>query len=153
MLKDGKMSPAFMDKVGKLAIREIQAEIRRSSFKRLPIDLLNSFDYTVKGTQLQIRSSHPAAVHLNRGVKPYVMTHLTKTRKAIPIMTSTGKVVFRKATVASLQKGRWRHPGFAGKNFVERGVARAIKQVKQEAVSQTRRDVAARFLTFMKRLL
>ena len=143
------LSPKFLEEAGKLAVQEIQAEIRRASFKRLPLDLLRSFDYTVQGDQLVIRSDHPAAGYLNRGVRAYQMTHLTKARRPIPIVKDNGEVVFRSATKASMRDGKWRHPGFRGLNFIERGAKRALDTIRQQALEQTKREVAARFRTMM----
>jgi len=145
-LKDtSSPSKNFLETLGPVVLREVKAEIRRTSFQGLPVKLLDSFSYQVQNGQLVISSSHPAAVYLNRGVKAYQMTHLTKARRPIPIITDQGKVVFRTATKASMAKGGWRHPGFRGKNFMERGAKRAMDKVKQQAMAQTRDQIVQRF--------
>lgn len=139
------LSKSFLEKAADTALREVKAEIRRTAFKSVPSDLLSSFESEVRGGQIIIRSSHPAASYLNNGVKAYQMTHLTKARRPIPIVTDNGQVVFRTATQASMRSGAWKHPGFEGKNFIERGAQRALKIISAQALEMTRQRVASRF--------
>lgn len=131
-----------LERVGKAAIKAIQKEIRRSSWNRSPRNLLNSFTYEVKGSSVRISSDHPATEYLNRGVKPHQMTYLTKAERPIPIITETGELIFRYATDQSMRDGKWQHPGFKGKHFLERGVEAAREEVKSELASAYKKLLA-----------
>lgn len=139
------IDPDLMEEVGRRAVAAIKAEIRRTTFQSSPTELANSFKYEIKNGILSITSDHPAAEYLNDGVRPYQMTHLTKARRPIPILLDNGEVIFRSATKESMQEGKWRHPGFSGKNFIERGVAKAMGEVRSMAVENVKAKVRARF--------
>jgi hypothetical protein len=151
-LADRAMSRELLEYAGQVTVEAIQNEIRRASFKGVPVDLIRSFEYKIENDQLVISSDHPAAAYLDRGVKPYQMSHLTKVRKPIPIITDSGEVVFRSATEASMRSGGWRHPGIEGKDFIQRGVAKAQEEIKKKAVEQTKRQIKARFSKILKKL-
>ena len=139
------LSKSFLEEAGATVVREIQAEIRRTAFKGQPVALLRSFKSEVRNGQIVVSSDHPAATYLNDGVRAYQMTHLTKARRPIPIVTDDGRVIFRSATQESMRSGSWRHPGFAPKNFIERGVERGMREVGRKAVEHTRAQIARRF--------
>lgn len=128
----GKVKKAALEIIGDEAIEQIKKEIRESSWKGSPNALLESFEYEVQESQIIIRSDHPAAKYIDKGVEAYQMTHLTKASKPIPIITDQGALIFRWATEQSMDDGKWHHPGIKGKNFVERGVEQARKKVKNE---------------------
>lgn len=121
-----------LERVGNVAVEEIQNEIKRSSWNRKPTKLINSFSYEVKNSSVQIHSDHPAAQYLNKGVKPHQMIYLEDAKKPIPIITEEGKVIFRTPSSQTMKDGSWQHPGIKGKHFLERGIDKAKEAVKEE---------------------
>lgn len=122
-----------MERLGKVAVKAYQNEVRRSSWNRTPTTLINSFKYEVKpdGT-LHVSSDHPAATYLNKGVRSHTMDYLQNAKRPIPIITDSGEVVYRTPSFQSMNNGQWRHPGISGKHFLERGQEKAQKAVKEE---------------------
>jgi len=126
----------MMDRLGKVAVKAFQQEVRRSSWNNTPDNLLNSFSYEVKpdGT-LKVSSDHPAALYLNKGVQGGQMKYLQNASRPIPIITESGEVVFRTPSFQTMRDGKWRHPGISGKHFMDRGQERAEKAVKEEVLN------------------
>ena len=121
-----------LERVGPLAIKEIQKAIRKESWNSSPRDLLKSFSYEIKESSLRIDSDHPAAKYLDKGVRPHQMVYLENADRPIPIITDDGKVIFRVASSKSLANGDWYHPGIPGKHFIRKGVEKARERVKEE---------------------
>lgn len=145
-LEDDGDRSALLDATGKEAINAIQKEISRYTFKRSPSDLLKSFTYEVKGkSTLIIKSGHPAAKYLDKGVKPYQMTHLVKATRPIPIITDKGELIFRTATKKGMQAGKWKHPGIQARNFLDRGIDAARQTIKDQISSDVKNAVLSRF--------
>lgn len=150
-LEDQEDRTEMLEALGEDAIDKIKKEIRRTSFKGQPTDLLNSFDYEVKGkSTLVIKSDHPAAKYLNKGVRRYQMTHLTKADTAIPIVTDSGEVKFRNATPKSMRDGKWYHPGIKGKHFLDRGVEKAREEMKERVASKSIEEVKKRVRSILE---
>ena len=137
-----KVKHAALHRAGKEAIKAIQREIRRSSWNRSPVNLLNSFSYKVTGSTLEILSDHPAAQYLNKGVKPHQMIYLERADRPIPIIKENGELIFRNATRASMQRGSWQHPGIKGKHFLDRGVRKAREKIKEEILHSYEKMIA-----------
>ena len=126
------MKQKALKKLGPIAIEEIKNELDRHSFDRPPTNLKESFSYEIKGSQLVIKSDHPAATFLEEGVEEHQMDYLTKSPKPIPIMKDNGEVIFRKATPQTMADGKWFHPGINGMNFIEKAIQDARQRVKSE---------------------
>ena len=128
-----KIDPKILEKAGKKAVKAFQDEVKRSSWKSSPKNLVDSFEYDVdREGNLKVTSNHPAAEYLNRGVKPHPMTYLEDAKRPIPIITSSGQVIYRKPSSSIGQDGSWQHPGFKGKHFLDRGKEKAQKAFKDE---------------------
>lgn len=125
-----------LERAGKYAVEEIQREITRSSWNRKPTDLINSFEYEVKNSTMVIKSDHPAAQYLNKGVQPHQMIYLERAKRPIPIVTDSGEVIYRTPSSKTMADGSWQHPGIKGKHFLERGVEKARERVKEELVKE-----------------
>jgi hypothetical protein len=117
-----------LDFAGREAIKEIQKEIRRSSWLHPPKRLLKSWSYKVGPNTVKISSDHPAAKFLDEGVKRHQMS---PPRRRVPIITDDGRLIFRDMTAKSLADGRWIHPGYHGKHFLRRGAKKARERIKQ----------------------
>lgn len=136
---------ATLNRLGKVAVEAFQDEIRRSSWNRKPENLINSFEYEVKGTSIRVTSDHPAVQYLDKGVKPHQMIYLSRAERPIPIIKDNGEVIFRQASSQSLADGSWKHPGISGKHFMERGKEKAAKAVKEE-LAKTYKDIIRKAL-------
>lgn len=146
-LEDDPDRKDMLEETGKLAIQEIQNEIRRLTFKRPATNLLKSFTYRIEGqSTLIIESDHPAAKYLNRGVRRYQMRHLLKADRPIPLVMDDGTVKFRNATPKGMAEGKWVHPGIRGKNFLDKGLARAKAKIKEKV----KEDIKNRIIQRMK---
>lgn len=146
-LEDDPDRSALLEATGDEAVKAIQKEIRRLSFKGSPDRLLNSFSYRIEGkSTLVIESDHPAAKYLDKGVRKHQMTYLTKANRPIPIVMDNGDVIFRNATPKSMQEGKWVHPGIRGKNFLDKGLTRAKEVIKD----RIKEDIKARIKNRLK---
>lgn len=65
----------------------------------------------VEPSGLHITAHHPAWGFLIEGRKRRQMTWLVKAKAPIPIITESGKLIFRSATAKSMADGKWVHPG------------------------------------------
>ena len=92
-----------LDFAGREGIKEIQREIRRSSWKRPPTRLLKSWSYKVEGNTVRIISTHPASkigrtyAPLDEGVKAGPM-NTSIPRLRVPIILDDGRLIFRNMT-------------------------------------------------------
>lgn len=134
-----------LERVGEIAIKEIQKQIRKESWKSSPRDLLKSFSYSIMESSLRIDSDHPAAKYIDKGVRAHQMVYLEQADRPIPIITDNGELIFRVASSTSLANGDWYHPGIAGKHFIRKGVDKAKEKVKKE-MTETYKDFLIRAL-------
>jgi len=134
-----------LEKAGEEAIKAIQKEIMRFTFKSKPDDLLKSFSYKVGSSSVSIESTHPAAKYLDKGVRPYQMKHLVKATRPIPIIKDNGELIFRNATQSGMNRGKWKHPGIKARNFMDRGVEAAKKTIKEQIQEDIKNKVKSRF--------
>lgn len=85
--------------------------------------LAQSLDIVPEGPRvLRVVSSLEYGKSVDRGGSPRVMWNLIN--RVVPLKLN-GTTIFRKVTLNSLLRGRWRYPGTAGKGFVEKGAALA----------------------------
>jgi hypothetical protein len=127
-----KLRKEALEKAGDAAIKAFQKEVKRASWNKTPKRLLESFTASIGDDGLTISSDHPAAKYLDKGVKPYQMTHLTKNPRPIPIIADNGEVIFRQPSSEMMSDGSWRHPGIKGKHFLDKGKKEASKAVSEE---------------------
>lgn len=105
----------FVDKL-KPGIREILQHGTKSSSG----ELADSLAIHVENRRvIRIESSAKHAGSVDRGVMPHAMWYLIN--KVVPLKLPGGTTVFRRVSLESIIKGKWRHPGTTGLNFVERG--------------------------------
>ncbi len=95
-----------------------------------------------KPNSLIITASHPAFGPLVMGQKKQQMTWLTKARVPIPIITETGKLIFRNATARSMADGRWVHPGRKPSTFVEKAKTETREFIKSRLAKEYAQHVA-----------
>lgn len=134
-----------LEKAGEEAIKAIQKEIMRYTFKSKPNNLLKSFTYVVGPSSVSIESTHPAAKYLDKGVRPYQMKHLVKATRPIPIIKDNGELIFRNATPKGMAQGKWQHPGIKARNFMDRGIEAAKETIKEQIREDIKNKVKSRF--------
>lgn len=123
-----------MAEITNKAVRNIKDYLTTGIFKSSTGRLRDSiFGYAV-GNVVHIKSDLDYADDQNDGVAAHIMWYLIG--ETVPIKTRMG-VIYRKASISSLLKGKWRHPGYPGKKFVEAGMA----MVKNEYPGVTIREV------------
>jgi hypothetical protein len=121
-------------------LRRIRDKLIQSTFsERAKRALYSALTVVVGPSSLTIYSKHPAFVQLMRGQRRGQMRWLTKAKAPIPIITETGELIFRTATIKSMSDGKWIHPGRAPFDFVEKAKQEAKKQIRSAVVSEVRR--------------
>jgi hypothetical protein len=90
----------------------------------------------LKGNSIQVTTRDPAWRPLVEGQKPGQMRWLIRARAPIPIVTDTGKVIFRSATAKSMKNGRWYHPGRPRQNIIEKAKEEARKILRERVKSE-----------------
>lgn len=131
-LETAKILRALGDEI----LKRSRAEVRQMAFsdaakKRLSKAL--RVQETPKGIRLTVRD--PLWGYLMGGRKRAQMTWLRKAPRPIPIVTETGKVIFRSATAKSMRDGKWVHPGRPPVNFVDQ-VKREARRVIQKRLAR-----------------
>lgn len=95
-------------------------EILRRGTKTSSGDLADSISVHVENRNvIRISSSEDYAVALDRGTRSRIMWSLIN--KIVPLKLPGGTTIFRRVTLASLIRGKWRYPGTPGLNFIEKG--------------------------------
>lgn len=96
-------------------------EALRLNTKRGTGDLAESLAIHVDSRRvIRIESSKKYAAALDRGTRSRQMWYLIN--KVVPLKLPGGTTIFRRVSLDSIIKGKWRHPGTPGLNFVEKGV-------------------------------
>ena len=114
--------------------------------------LNKSIRIKVLASSLQIVSSHPAFLPLVKGQKKEQMTWLTKARAPIPIVLDSGRMIFRNATPASMERGAWWHPGrkptdyinkakMLTREFMRTQMMKAMEKHMKAAMTQANRGI------------
>lgn len=104
---------------GKLTQETFSTEAQKTLAKSISIE--------VKGDGLVITAKDKAWEPYVSGQKPQQMTWLLKAKGPIPIVTESGKVIFRSATPRSMRDGKWMHPGRAPFTLMEQAGHEARK--------------------------
>jgi hypothetical protein len=97
----------------------------------------------VTANSIQVTTIDPAWRPLVDGQKPGAMKWLVRARSPIPIVTDTGKVIFRTATAKSLSNGKWIHPGRPRQNIVEKAKEEARKILRKRLHAEVARQLRA----------
>jgi len=123
-------------------LRRLRDKLMQSAFsERAKRALSKSLVVKIGPSSLTISSTHPAFIKLMKPQKRNQMTWLTKARAPIPIITETGELIFRSATVKSMKDGRWIHPGRQGYDFVDKAKKEAVTQIKSAILNEIRQAV------------
>lgn len=108
----------------------------------------------VGDSSVRITSRMPYTYWLNYGVRPHQMVyllnvpwrtyyafgHVYQARCPIPIVKGWTKAhgkgvasmtIFRRPTEKSMAEGKWRHPGYAGKHFLEKALTEYVQELSK----------------------
>jgi hypothetical protein len=100
------------------------SEAIRLNAKKDSGNLADSIEVNLEGRRvIRISSSLPYAKAVQEGTSPRVMWNLIN--RVVPLKLPGGLTVFRKVSLKSILSGKWRYPGTAGLQFVEKGAQRA----------------------------
>lgn len=143
-------------------MRRLKRKLSQTAFsRRAKAAFQRALKIETKPASLAVTINHPAFEPLVRGRKKRQMKWLKKANRPIPIITETGKLIFRNANARSLtwkngpmtgpnvgKKPGWVHPGRPPQDFVERAKAEAREflkeKLKKELVREVRKALAKR---------
>lgn len=133
------------------ALRILQRDLlkrMRSAFKlqdafslRARIALAKSLKVRVLKSSIRVSTKHPAFRPLVLGMTSRQMTWLTKAKTPIPIITESGKLIFRRATAKSMADGRWIHPGHPPTDLLDKVRKESREYVKQRVTEEIQRQI------------
>lgn len=115
--------------------RKLQELLIRPGFFKYPKAMADRLKFAMSlyvrenpDGSVTIESTHPAFRYLDLGVRPHLMTYLVG--KTVPLKDNvTGKVLFRRVTLASIARGSWHHPGIIPQKYIETAVREAMKEM------------------------
>lgn len=143
-------------------MRRLKRKLSQTGFSaRAKAAFQRAIKIEAKPASLAVTVNHPGFIPLARGRKRRQMLWLKKASRPIPIITETGKLIFRNAHAGSLTwthgpmtgpnvgKGKgWVHPGGSPQDFVEQAKAEArvfLKQkLKKDLANEVRKAFAKR---------
>lgn len=110
--------------------------------------LRKAVEVKVDMSSILITARHPAYGPLVQGQRKGQMKWLRKAKRPIPIITETGKLIFRTASAKSMKSGKWIHPGRQPSDAMERARADARdfikKSVAKELLKQIKKSLTGR---------
>lgn len=133
---------AYKLRVLNLITEGVKSSIQRNAANgwRNPTGALdNAWFTTINPSSMtgRVVNTKKYAYYQNFGVKPHQMTYVLNSelrtyaawggkgtyqaRPPIP-MHVNGGILFRRPTLEQIQAGKWQHPGYPGKSFVQHGV-------------------------------
>lgn len=127
-------------------LKRVKSQIRQSAFSQAAKQrLARAVQVVMKPNSLQLVAKDPLWNYLVDGRHKRQMTWLAKSSSPIPIVTESGKVIFRSATAKTMKDGRWVHPGRRPLDLAERAKkeARVIikKRLAKEVAAQLQRKI------------
>lgn len=153
------MKPLMPGDLGSLDMGKVMEAGKRSLLRRLRGKLLQQTAFTpkakamlaraiqvkIKQSSLQVVSDHPGFLPLLKGQKHAQMKWLTKARAPIPIVLDDGRLIFRSATKASMERGSWWHPGRAPTDYVDKAKALTRDFMRNRMLQEVERNMALKF--------
>jgi len=152
-----------MSSVLRKARRELMVRLKRKLTQttysvRAKKSLVKSIQIEARPASLVVTTDHPGFHALVLGQKRGQMRWLKKARRPIPIITETGKLIFRSAHARSLtwtqgpmtgpnvgRKKGWLHPGRPPSDFIERAKEETReflrKKFRVEVAKQVRKSM------------
>lgn len=152
------LRPLLRDAVGLvdplIALKKLKSDLLRRMRKMLTQEtfskaakkaLSQALVITIGPSSLIIVAKHPAWKPLVEGQRKGPMAWLQKARRPIPIITESGKLIFRTCSARSLANGRWIHPGHQKRDFYERARKEAKDFLKKKLAGQVRQQLMQAF--------
>ena len=101
-------------------LQQLKVQLQQTTFSRAAKRAFSkAMKVQVKKSSIQLTVSHPAWLPMLKGQTSAQMVWLKKASSPIPIITETGKLIFRSASAKSMRNGKWIHPGRKPSTFVE----------------------------------
>lgn len=113
--------PELLHRLGRLCVEQIRRAIDQESWKKPPLSIKQSISYTIQNGDVQATYNYMPTVYQNYGVRPHTMLYLVRARRPIALRGYSGSTIFRWATLRSISRGHWRHPGIRPKYFIQKG--------------------------------
>jgi hypothetical protein len=92
-------------------------------------------------SKITLLSTHPALIPLIKGRKGEQMTWLAKAGVPIPIVTKSGKLIFRNATPKSMAEGKWKRPEIDPTTLLENARRATRDAVKKKIKVMLKREL------------
>ncbi len=126
-----------LNRVKHSVLRRLRDKLVQSTFsERAKKALAKSLVVETGPSSLTFYSQHPAFTYLMKGQRKGQMRWLTKARAPIPIITETGELIFRTATIKSMKDGKWVHPGRPPYDFIDKAKKEAKTQIRKAIVAE-----------------
>lgn len=119
------LSRAAFTKIANEVLRDMKRDISMLDHPHAR-RFANSLYLVVKDRSFSIMSNDPHIDIADKGVRPHIMRYLEG--KTIPFVDGD-QIRFRTATADGFVRGKWKHPGLPGLNFVERSAKAARSQI------------------------
>jgi hypothetical protein len=127
-----QIEQVFLQLLKDTGTREIKRIIQTGLFKNPTGALAASIQGRIDGKNVIWFSDLDYAEVQDKGMRPQTMWWLQGKIVPITIYKFGGQTkIFRRASLKALLSGKFRHPGFPGKNFFSRGSRVAMAQVPQ----------------------
>lgn len=121
----------ILKKVQREVLKQVQHQILQSTLShRAKLALKSGFEVQRRTSSVVVVAKHPAFRPLLEGRKRRQMKWLVKATRPIPIITDTGKLIFRNATPRSMQDGSWYHPKRESSTVLEKASKAAREIIK-----------------------
>jgi hypothetical protein len=132
-----------LKKVERQFLRRLRIQLSQTGFSN---DAKRAFSKAmkieVKKSSILLTVLHPAWRPMVEGQKSRQMLWLKRAKAPIPIITESGKLIFRSATAKSMADGKWIHPGRKPSNFVELARRETKAWAKKTLPDLLRREIA-----------
>ena len=133
---------AVLKRLRKDILRRIRKNLVQEVFSDAAKKALSkAIQVKVDPSSLLITAHHPAFRPLTEGQRRMQMMWLVKAARPIPIITDTGKLIFRTATAKSMANGSWVHPGRPKADFLDRAKDEAREHIREVTAKEIRKQV------------
>ena len=132
-----------LKKLKRQFLRRLKVQLSATGFSnRAKRAFSQAMKVEVKKNAILLTVLHPAWRPMIEGQKREQMIWLRKAKTPIPIITESGKLIFRTASARSMNNGKWIHPGRRPSNFVEMARRETRAWAKKALPELLRREIA-----------
>jgi hypothetical protein len=148
LLPPGTLEKVSPERILKMVRREVLKQVQSKLFQstlshRAKVALKNGFEVQRRPRSVVVVAKHPAFRPLLEGRHQRQMRWLVKATRPIPIITDTGKLIFRSATPRSMDNGSWYHPPRQSTGVLEKARDEARKVIKKRLKEVFLREMRA----------